>query len=380
MHLLTGEEWKVLDYAVRRIMGFHRQQRRISLTQFSEGTRGEGGKQLDHGTGICRPTVVSILKILCGFNLIVKVADEEITDPRANAKHEDGQCYALQLDSDQVDDAGLELRAQEKAQNNQERATKSRKRREQNALNVQPILTTQTPTAPNEVVNGVNHSGVNPINQQIVNGVNHSVVNGVNHSWLTPLTTPYIRERKTEETQRENQCVLPKTEKAPDAEEKTTRHNTSRESSIHAQKTASSSTSGELRLIEDLDEAARPLLEAFLQVINKRVEWQMGTMSPRAIMQIARIVQTRLAKGGKPEEFEQFLANFPRWIGKAEGEAFDPPKMSQWADHFEDVLLCQPRSAPVSPVPKRRGTPALTPDEEQSRRTREEYRRSRFAA
>jgi len=97
MHLLTGEEFKVLTYAVRRIFGFNKRQDRISLSQFVSGTVSrDDGRQLDNGTGLSNQTVRRCLAVLTKANLVKKIADN---DPKIN----EGTLYALELDSKKVD-------------------------------------------------------------------------------------------------------------------------------------------------------------------------------------------------------------------------------------------------------------------------------------
>jgi hypothetical protein len=119
MHLLSGEEWKVLSYAVRRIFGFQKRQDEISLTQFQEGLLAEDGSPLDHGTGLSRPAVIKALKALTTFGLMVRVS---ANDPKLNS----GDSYALHLDASQVDVAGLEERDRLKGEANAARTLKAR--------------------------------------------------------------------------------------------------------------------------------------------------------------------------------------------------------------------------------------------------------------
>ena len=105
MHLLTPEEFKVLIYAVRRILGFQKRRDRISLSQFVSGVS-SGGSQKDHGTGLNRETVIRCLESLVAFGLLTR---------KDEPRHPDGTLYILQLDSDAVDLAGLQKRQQEKA-------------------------------------------------------------------------------------------------------------------------------------------------------------------------------------------------------------------------------------------------------------------------
>lgn len=56
MRFLTGDEWKTLDYALRRTFGFQRETDRISVSQFMNGNgRLDGdGVPVEFGTGLSR--------------------------------------------------------------------------------------------------------------------------------------------------------------------------------------------------------------------------------------------------------------------------------------------------------------------------------------
>jgi hypothetical protein len=119
MYLLTGDEWKVLSYTVRRIFGFHEREDCVSLTQYQFGIASEDGARLDFGTGLSRPTIVKALAYLIKVNLIILVAPN---DPRVD----EGARYALQLDASKVDMAELLRRAEERRQINLNRTEKAR--------------------------------------------------------------------------------------------------------------------------------------------------------------------------------------------------------------------------------------------------------------
>ncbi|HEX3560320.1 MAG TPA: hypothetical protein VHU19_14025 [Pyrinomonadaceae bacterium] len=119
MHLLSGEEWKVLSYTVRRIFGFQKRRDHVSLTQYQEGTRA-AGRHLDYGTGLSRPTIIKALATLCKYGLMTLVALNDL-------QHNEGDCYALQLDASKVDMEGLLKRNAERRQTNSLRMAKARK-------------------------------------------------------------------------------------------------------------------------------------------------------------------------------------------------------------------------------------------------------------
>lgn len=124
MYLLTPAEWKVLSYAVRRIFGFQKRQDHISLSQFMHGTISRRrtdapSEYLDRGTGLSKPAIQNALEALIRYRLIYKMADN---DPRKNY----GDLYALQLDYDQVDYAGLIERADSRSSADQKRTAGAR--------------------------------------------------------------------------------------------------------------------------------------------------------------------------------------------------------------------------------------------------------------
>lgn len=61
---LPEAETKCLLYICRRTFGFHRDEDRISFTQFIYGIKSREGKILDSGTGLSRTSVNSALKSL----------------------------------------------------------------------------------------------------------------------------------------------------------------------------------------------------------------------------------------------------------------------------------------------------------------------------
>jgi hypothetical protein len=103
MYLLSGTEYKVLCYLVRRIFGFQKRQDRVSLHQITQGIRKRDGEYLDHGTGLSTASAHSALQSLIGYGLVLRVAD--------NNQANEGILYELQLDSAKVDCKGLIQRA-----------------------------------------------------------------------------------------------------------------------------------------------------------------------------------------------------------------------------------------------------------------------------
>jgi len=61
---LPKAEERCMLYISRRTYGFHKEEDRISFSQFVKGIKNRDGKQLDHGAGIARPSVSEALKNL----------------------------------------------------------------------------------------------------------------------------------------------------------------------------------------------------------------------------------------------------------------------------------------------------------------------------
>lgn len=123
MPFLTCEEFKVLIYATRRILGFQKRQDRISISQFTDGTKNREGETLDGGTGLSIGTVKNCLSKLVEFGLMVRL---EANDPRTN----EGVLWGLQWDDDKVDWQALSDREALKSKANAERIMKARSMRQ----------------------------------------------------------------------------------------------------------------------------------------------------------------------------------------------------------------------------------------------------------
>jgi hypothetical protein len=67
---LPEAEGKCLLYIARRTYGFHKDEDRISLTQFENGIQDRNEEKLDYGTGLARPTIVEGLKNLNKVKLV----------------------------------------------------------------------------------------------------------------------------------------------------------------------------------------------------------------------------------------------------------------------------------------------------------------------
>ena len=98
--LLTGEETKILFYAIRKILGWKKETDNISLTQFIAGT------------GLNKATILKSLKSLDFYGLLVQLSI-------SNNNPTKGSEYFLQLDITKVNISGLKERASKKqAQSN----------------------------------------------------------------------------------------------------------------------------------------------------------------------------------------------------------------------------------------------------------------------
>jgi hypothetical protein len=65
MHLLTGDEWKIVHYAVVSTLRPDRPDDCITIAQFVKGKQGEDGSWQDHGTGLSEEQVKECLAFLC---------------------------------------------------------------------------------------------------------------------------------------------------------------------------------------------------------------------------------------------------------------------------------------------------------------------------
>lgn len=96
MRFLTGDEWKTLDYALRRTFGFQREMDRISVSQFMNGNgRLDGdGVPVEFGTGLSREAQIRALNELMRFGILVEMA------PNNTQNH--GRMWRLQLEESEV--------------------------------------------------------------------------------------------------------------------------------------------------------------------------------------------------------------------------------------------------------------------------------------
>lgn len=119
LHLLSGEEWKVLTYAIRRILGFNKRSDRISLSQFSEGIVNRQGVRLDYGCGLNVDTIRTITANLCEYGFLIRLQEN---DPHLNT----GPEYGLQLDDTKINLSAILQRKTMKEKANQVRTKRAR--------------------------------------------------------------------------------------------------------------------------------------------------------------------------------------------------------------------------------------------------------------
>jgi len=118
---LTTEEYVVLDFVIRRILGFESnrvsKRDRVSISQICNGIRSKkDGRLLSRGTGLSRPAVINALNSLNKFNIISKIGDPT----------NDGQEYELNIDKESIDIHGLVQRKSESKKSDKKRTTKAR--------------------------------------------------------------------------------------------------------------------------------------------------------------------------------------------------------------------------------------------------------------
>lgn len=128
MAFLTGDEWKVLSYMVRRIMGFveddgngHlrlKNQDRIALSQFMEGVNSSQSSHRDYGVGLRRESVLKALASLESHGL-VRCIDKGDKRKRMAA------LYELKIDLDIETWDHLVIRSDERRQRNSRRVVKA---------------------------------------------------------------------------------------------------------------------------------------------------------------------------------------------------------------------------------------------------------------
>lgn len=118
-YFLTPEEEKVLNKAVREILGWGQniesRQARIAMSVFIDGKFDKDGNRLCYGCGLSKSVIRKALNTLCDFNILIKIGKPT----------NDGQLYELQGDDTKIDWQLLEDRKADKAEKNTKRTQKA---------------------------------------------------------------------------------------------------------------------------------------------------------------------------------------------------------------------------------------------------------------
>jgi len=92
MPYLSGAEWKVLSYIIRKTFGWKKERDHISTSQLERGVRERAsGKIIDRGTGLSRPTIRAAVRSLEEKRLII--VERRMTD-EGDAEI---NCYRLRM-------------------------------------------------------------------------------------------------------------------------------------------------------------------------------------------------------------------------------------------------------------------------------------------
>ncbi len=120
MRFLTGDEWKTLDYALRRTFGFNKESDRISVSQFMNGNGrlDESGEPVEYGTGCHREAQVHAIDELIRFGILVPLAP--------NDAQKRGRKWKLQLDEAEVRFDLIQERYEAGQEKNRKRTAKAR--------------------------------------------------------------------------------------------------------------------------------------------------------------------------------------------------------------------------------------------------------------
>lgn len=121
LRFLTGDEWKTLDYALRRTYGFGRESDRISVSQFMNGNGrlDEAGQLLEHGTGLNKEAQIEALNELIRFGILVELAPNDTRNT--------GRLWKLQLDEQLLRFDLIHERDAARRRRGQKRTAKARK-------------------------------------------------------------------------------------------------------------------------------------------------------------------------------------------------------------------------------------------------------------
>jgi hypothetical protein len=94
MPLLTGAEWKVVSYVIRKTYGWGKVADAIPCSQIRAGQRRKDGTRVDMGTGLGPTQIWEALRVLCEAGLLLK--QNRFRPDGGN----DGTAYALNLEWD----------------------------------------------------------------------------------------------------------------------------------------------------------------------------------------------------------------------------------------------------------------------------------------
>lgn len=115
MPLLTDTELRVILYMTRRIMGFHKERDRISLSQITDGTTSsKTGEKLDYGTGLSKQAARVAIDSLADMGIIIE------TQPFSREKNLPAE-WALQLNENGINWDKLQERKDKTDKANQSR-------------------------------------------------------------------------------------------------------------------------------------------------------------------------------------------------------------------------------------------------------------------
>lgn len=132
MPLLTDTEFRILIYMTRRIIGFQKQEDKISLSQFTDGVVSDAtGNRLDYGAGVGKESARIALEKLTSLNIITMISPHDRTK-NLPAK------WSLQLDDTLINWEALEER---KKTSDEAGKTRSAKRK---ATLSNPVLSAST--------------------------------------------------------------------------------------------------------------------------------------------------------------------------------------------------------------------------------------------
>lgn len=136
MHLLTGNEYKVLNFATRHVLGWqsnlHDRTGEISMSTFVDGFTTKDGEKY-YGCGLSEAAIRDILKELTAYELLVKVGEPT----------QRGQSWRI---GETPDWQGLTKRAEIRAEKDRQRIEKARASRKGGVVGQDLLLNKTTDT------------------------------------------------------------------------------------------------------------------------------------------------------------------------------------------------------------------------------------------